>query len=168
MPLFPPPSPVPQIIDNEAASYTGNTSALTANTIYLWAFELSVPVIIVGMRWRNAATATGSTNMGIYTAAGNLVAGSDTGAVANAVNTTKTFTYGSPVVLQPGQYFLAISCNNGTDTFNALTPGFTDASRARRATNTLATGALPATTGAIVVLTSFAPAMAALVSGGLA
>jgi len=158
----------PQIIDNEVASYTLNTSALSANTVYLWAFELSTSVVITGMRFRNGTTATGATNLGIYTAAGNLVAGSDTGAQTDAVSTTKTATYATPVVLGPGQYFLALACNNATDTFNALTPAFTDASRAKRATNVLAAGALPATTGAIVINTSFAPALAALVSGGLA
>src|SRR5258708_2705457 len=110
----------PQIIDNEVASYTLNTSALSANTVYLWAFELLTNVTITGMRFRNGTTATGATNLGIYTAAGNLIAGSDTGAQTDAVSTTKTATYGSPVVLGPGQYFLALACNNATDTFNAL------------------------------------------------
>jgi hypothetical protein len=167
MPLFPPALPTPQIIDNEVATQTGSSQTAAANNVYLWAFELQSTTVIVGMRWRNAATAAGSTNMGIYTVAGNLVAGSDTGAVADVLNAVVSFTYATPVVLGPGQYFLAIACN-AADTFQGVSPLGANASRAKRATNNLAAGALPATTGVIISNPAIIPGMAALVSGGIA
>jgi len=163
-----PSAPAPQIIDNEVAALTGASSALAASNVYLWAFEITVPVVIVGMRWRNAATATGATNMGIYTAAGNFVAGSDTGAVTDVANAAVSFTYGTPLVLAPGQYYLALACNNGTDTFQGVSPLGANGSRAKKTTNNLAAGALPLTTGVIITNPSVAPAMSALVSGGIA
>src|SRR5258708_13650212 len=70
----------PQIIDNEVASSTLNTSALSANTVYLWAFELLTNVTITGMRFRNGTTATVATTLGIYTSAGNLIPATHTAA----------------------------------------------------------------------------------------
>ncbi len=156
--------PPPLIIDNEAACLTGASNAASVNIVYLYAFELLLPVSIVSMRYRCTATALGNTNTGIYTFAGNVVA--DTGPQANTANTTKTIVYGSPIALVAGRYFLALACD-AADTFQAISPTVTDASRAKRATNVLAAGALPLTTGVIVANTSFVPCMAALVSGGL-
>ena len=168
MPLFSPPLPIPQIIDNEVASLTGTvTNTASANTVYLWAFELYTGVTITGFRWRTGATGAGHTNCGIYTATGNLIAGSDTGATNDGVNTTTTATYVTAVTLSPGQYFIALACD-AADTFQAVGPAVTNNSRAKRATNVLAAGALPLTTGAIVANVAFVPGFAALISGGLA
>ncbi len=157
----------PLIIGSEVATLTGSSNAASANTVYLWAFELQVEVIITGFRWRNTATGGGATNCGIYTFAGNLVAGSDTGATNDGINTTTTATYATPLQLQPGQYFLALACG-ATDTFQSVSPTITNNARAKRATNALAAGALPLTTGTIVASSAFVPGFAALVSGGLA
>lgn len=168
MPLFTNP-PVPLIISTDAISFSGvSTGAAVANTVYLYAFELASPVTVVSARWRNGATAAGHTNMAIYTAAGDLVAGSDTGAQSNVANTETTFAYATAFKLGAGQYYMAIACD-ATDNYlaNTLSSSSQPITRARKATNTLAAGAMPSTLGALTSA-AFSPAMAFLVSGGLA
>src|SRR5947207_11028171 len=75
----------PAIIASEANTLAGGVAAtLTINVPFLYAFEVtgqSLPVHQV--RWRMGATAAGHSNMAIYTAAGAIVAGSDTGSIVN-------------------------------------------------------------------------------------
>lgn len=169
MPLFYPPV-APQFIGTEAAGLAGVlTITLNANGVYLYLFELQAPVTITGIKWRMGATVTGHTSMGIYTAAGNLVAGSDSGAQLNVASNSQTFTYGTAVFLPAGSYFLALACDNATDTYEGLTAptGGSIVSRHRLATNVLAAGALPATTGTILTAGTKVPGAALQVSGGI-
>lgn len=172
-PIYAPPPIPPALISNEIAGLTGNTGAISANTVYLYTFELQNGTLIVSVACRLSATATGTTNIGIYSyngslaAGANLVAGSDTGAKTNVANSTLLTTYASPIILGPGIYFLALSNNNGTDTYQTLSPNSTDLSRAKRATNVLAAGALPLTTGVIVSNVANAPGMCAHPFGGI-
>jgi hypothetical protein len=170
MPLFYAPVTTPMIIASEGAADAGGvTSTITINVPFLYAFEVSGQSLLVHqVRWRMGATTTGHTNMAIYTAAGNLVAGSDTGAVLNVANTTHTPAYGTDVLLGPGQYWLALASDNGTDTYGGISGILAriGATRHRQGTNLLAAGAMPATLGAITTSTNN-PFMALLPTGSL-
>ena len=169
MPLFLALPVAPLIICNDGASLSGSVSAtLTANRVYLYAFELQVSVTVLKARYRTGATTTGACNMAIYTFAGNLVAGTDTGAQTNVASTTTDFTY-TAFNLGPGQFYLALACNNGTDTILAtnLAGSLSAPSHERYAANALAAGAMPSTLGAITNNPDRCPGVALLLSGGL-
>ena len=170
MPLFYPPLTQPMIITSEAAAAAGGvTSTITINVPFLYAFEVSGQGLLIhSARWRIGATATGHTHMAIYTAAGNLVAGSDTGSIVNTANTTFTQNYGSDIFLPPGQYWLALASDNGTDTYGGISGLLAriGATRHRQGTNLLAAGAMPSTLGAITTSTNN-PFMALIPTGSL-
>jgi hypothetical protein len=141
------------IISNDPIATVGVAATMAGpGTPYLFAFELQVATPIHQVRWHMGATATGHTNIALYTGAGALVAGSDTGAQSNSASTTSTFTYATDVLLSPGQYWLAIACDNTTDTYEGITGMNTRISttRQRTGTNALAAGAMPLTLGTIV------------------
>lgn len=170
MPLFYAPVTTPMIIPSEAAAVGGGvTSTITINVPFLYAFEVSGQSLLIHqVRWRMGATATGHTNMAIYTATGNLVAGSDTGSIANAANTTFTQAYGTDVSLAPGQYWMALASDNGTDTYGGISGLLAriGSTRHRQGTNLLAAGAMPSTLGAITTSTNN-PFMALIPTGSL-
>src|SRR5260221_12935535 len=161
----------PQFIGTEPVGLAGAlTILLTANQVYLYLFEVPpTGITILGTKWRMGATIGGHTNMGIYTYAGNLVAGSDTGAQLNVANNSMAFTYATAITLGQGSYYIALACDNATDTFEGITAptGGSQISRHRAATNALAAGALPATTGTILTAGTKVPGAALQVSGGI-
>jgi hypothetical protein len=142
----------PSIISNDTSAYVGAvTKTETINTVNLWAFEIYATTVILGGSWYMGATVGGTSNMGIYTIGGAIVPGSDSGAITNLVSQLNSFTYATPVVLSPGQYLMGIASSNGTDTYLGTGAAVvTKNLRARRATNVLAAGALPLTTGTLV------------------
>src|SRR5260221_14466166 len=101
----------PQFIGTEPVGLAGAlTILLTANQVYLFLYELSAQEIITGVKWRMGATTTGHPNMGIYTYAGSLVSGSDTGAQLNIANTNQSFSFGAAITLVQGSYYIALAC----------------------------------------------------------
>jgi len=143
----------PAIIANDVTGLIAPNAnkTFTANGVFLYAFEVYASTVILGGSWYSGATATGNTNMGIYTVAGNLVSGSDSGAIANAASQIVSFTYTTPVTLSPGAYLMACSSSNGTDTYLGIGAPATDKNwRGRRTTNAMSAGALPLTTGTIL------------------
>jgi len=161
----------PQYLGVDMAAMNGAQNQTVAqNTVFLYEVEIQAPVAVTGFRYRAANAATGHVNGAIYTATGTLVPGSDTGQIANSSTTTNVvFTYANPVYLSPGIYFLAFASDSTTDTFIALTSqtGGQVLSRARTATNTLAAGAMPATTGTILANGTKIPAYSFPLSGGI-
>lgn len=161
----------PAIIATDAAISGGITTTCTINVPFLYAFEVpqGQTWIIHQVRWHMGATTTGHTNMAIYTAAGNLVAGSDTGSIVNSANTTQTPAYGTDVLLGAGQYYMALASDNGTDTYagHGTLANLSPISRYRIGTNLLSGGAMPATLGAIVNNPSSTPFMALIPTGSL-
>ena len=158
----------PVIISNEPANIGGNvTSTVTALAVLLYAFEIQASVSVTAARWHMGTTATGTANMAIYTAAGALVSGSDTGAVTNVASSDVTFTYTTPIPLAAGQYFMAFSSLNNTDTYlGHAAANSSPVYRGRKATNAQAAGAMPTTTGTIVA-TNLNVGCALILSGGL-
>lgn len=147
-----------------AVSVSGVMNA--ANEVDLFEFELSAQVTISGMRIRVTATATGTTDLGIYDVNGNLL--THTGAVANVASTTMTNNFAAAITLGPGVYYLAFCPSNNTDTYQRLAAltNVSTTSHYRRATTTGTAGVLPATTGAILAAVN-APMLSAVVVGGL-
>ncbi len=155
---------IDQGIGTDATSASG---VLAANNVYLFPFELSVGVTITGMRWRMAVTVTGTTDMGIYDASGNLLA--HTGVQTNVASNVNSANFASPLNLGPGRYYLALCPSNATDTYfrNAALGAANAIVRAYQGATAGTAGVLPNTTGAISFIQTF-PDMAALVSGGSA
>ncbi len=165
MPLFYPSVP-PDIIASDVTASGATSVTFTANHVYLTSFAVNVTTIIVATGWQCGSTAAGKTNMGIYTLSGNLVSGSDTGQVSNSTADVKS-TYATPIVLPPGQYFMALSPSSGSDDYLSRLGTATLQSRFRIATNVTSAGALPATTGALVT-TVYEPCIALFTQNGLA
>ena len=170
MPLFP---SLPQIPDAYLGSdalelsIANGAGTLTANQVYLLAVVVRVTETITGMRWHMTATATGHTDLGIYNSSGALI--DHTGATANVAGSTMTQALSNGnLSLSPGLYYIALTNDNGTDTYSkgsSLTaPGAV--SGARQATNA-ATGVLPATLGALLPPTGGWPLWCGMVQGGL-
>jgi hypothetical protein len=160
----------PLIICSEAANDVQSLTVTVSTGIeYLYAFKTDTPISVTAIRWDMGATATGKTNAGIYTLAGALVTGSDSGQQVNTASATNTFSYGgSPVYLPPGQYFIAIACTNGTDTYSGKTlANAYSTSNHRRATNSVSGTALNAATGGYTT-TTVCIACSLVLSGGLA
>src|SRR5260221_9950059 len=116
MPLFYPPVPTPQFIGTDSIGLAGAlTILLTANQVYLYLFEVPpTGMTILGTKWRMGATTTGHTSMGIYTYAGSLVSGSDTGAQLNVANNSQSFTYGTAVFFPARSYYISLAFYHST------------------------------------------------------
>jgi hypothetical protein len=167
MPLFYP-QVMPAIITDDGAYIVAPTSTtVTANTLYMRAFTVFSTTIVVAAGWNMGATATGKTNIAIYTLAGNLVSGSDTGQVSNVANSDVKSTYATAVTLAPGQYFVAFASSNSTDTYLARGSNADSKSSSYRvATNAVSAGAMPSTTGTLN-LSGIAPVVSLYTQNGL-
>ena len=145
---------------NSAAS----NGVLAANSVYLYVFELMAPVTVTSMRWRMGATATGTSDLGIYDGNGNLLG--HTGASTNTASTLMTVALtGGNLALSPGRYSLALCPSNATDTYFRANNMAQSVARCYIATNAGTAGVLPATTGAQTSTTA-CPVLAGIVSGG--
>lgn len=144
------------------------TTTYTANQVQCFSFDLQAPTVITGARWHMGATATGSTNVAIYTLSGGaLVSGSDTGAITNVANSDVSATYTTPISLAPGQYLAALASSNGTDTYMARNSGSANkAWHNRVATNTMSASVMPSTLGTLNATLSN-PSFCLLTQGGL-
>lgn len=158
----------PWLLYNEGVAAGSGSGILTANNVYLWAFTLNVPLTITGMRWKVTATATGTTDVGLYDVNGNLLA--HTGATANSANSTNSANFSSALALSPGRYYMAHCPSNSTDTYSRavlLIAGSNADTPSLLATNAGSAGVLPATTGGSSASAN-QPVMSCIVSGGLA
>lgn len=166
MPLFPPPLPIPLIIANDGIFPASGTGTFTANVVALWAFEVYAPCTATGMRCHGAATATGTVDMGIYDANGNLLG--HTGAVALVANSNNSNAFVANVSLSVGRYFMALCPSNSTDTYNRVSSfGTTNPLMpVLQANNAGTAGVLPNTTGGFVAANA-SPAMSVILVGGI-
>lgn len=161
---------VAQYLGVDIAAMAGAQNVvLSAGSIYCYEFELRDSVIVTGLKYRAGNVAAGHVNAAIYTQAGNIVSGSDTGSITNNSTTTNvSFSYPTSFMLGPGVYWLAFAADSSTDTFIVLSPqtGGSLMSKARIATNTLAAGAMPLTLGALSSVVKM-PAFSFPLSGGI-
>jgi hypothetical protein len=146
----------------------GTTGVAVANTVYVIAVTVRGTTTISNMRTHVGSTATGHTDMGLYDVNGNQLA--HTGAVVNVASTPNTNALiGGNYTLSPGNYYLAMCCDNSTDTYSRMnTLGVPGAlSTTRFATNTGTAGVLPATLGTILAPNGPIPVFCAVAVNGL-
>ncbi len=118
-----------------SGSVFGGLSSITSRstatgTIYYMPFYVCRTTTYTAIGIYIAATAAGNSNMCIYADSGNSaptgspLAGSTSGSVANATNTATTFTFSSPITLDTGLHWLAVTVS-GTNTIegNATSSG---------------------------------------------
>lgn len=126
--------------------------AFVDELIYFFPFRIYEPAVAVKMSYVVGATAAGNVDLGIYDSQGNLIV--STGLTAQGtINTLQELDI-TDTLLNPGQYFMAIKCTDGTGTAflttqvdeNALAnrPVYTEAGGAGAALPTTATLALSA------------------------
>ena len=114
------------------------------------------------------ATTTGTTDMGVYDANGNLLA--HTGATTNTASTNMSQAFsGGNLALGPGQYFMALCPSNSTDTYLAVTSTSRQApvTRNRLGVTAGTSGVLPSTSGGYSDGPSRTPGMSLTILNGL-
>lgn len=91
----------------------------TANKALYFPFVVEEPITITQLGWLNGGTVSGNVDAGIYDYP-TYTKQISTGSVAQATINTPQITDVADTPLQPGQYYLAISCDNTTATFFRL------------------------------------------------
>ena len=149
MPLFlqVPPAPL-ALYDGEIASQA-TASALVANTAYLVGVTLLAPAVLTNMRVRCNAGGNGHYDVGLYDATGangapnNLLthAAATASSLATSSATLTPALIGGNLALSPGRYWLALWCDNATDTWSKVASSNTNVTIVQSGTNA---GPLPA------------------------
>lgn len=131
MPLYPPPTgkPSPFLLGTFSQECLGDAAASgkagvasnvypAANLALFFPFTLTETRTFTGVIWENGTVAAGNVNAAIYDLTGTVIAGSTIGSVAQAgTSVSQKKAFASPVVVPPGQYFLAFASSDGTATF---------------------------------------------------
>lgn len=96
-----------------------------ANRAIFVPFALSSPYLVRKVWWANGATVAGNVDVGVLTPGGALLLNAGTTAMAG-VTTIQSVTLGTPVLLSPGQYYMAMEASSTSTSFgrNALTADF--------------------------------------------
>jgi hypothetical protein len=166
------PITLPLSLNNEGLEASSViTSALVANTVYLYAFVVSVPIALSGAKWETglAVLGSGGTDVGIYSFAGTLLV-HFAAVVQNVASSIMSGNFATnPYTLAPGQYFMAYCVSDATDLIRLAVPtaGTVAESGARKATNNGTAGVLPPTTGGYGAPPGKFPAFSLTVVGGL-
>jgi hypothetical protein len=103
-------------------SSSGSTPASVvwpaANQALYVPFTVSDRVTFTRAHWYNGATASGNVDVGIYNEAAARLC--STGAVAQGtINVVQTAAFTASVALNPGRYYMAMSCSSATATMFA-------------------------------------------------
>lgn len=135
--------------------------AVTANTVYVYKILIPVAVTIAKITFRATGVASSHASAGIYSADGNTLI-LDGGAQDTAATAYKVSTFGSPVTLPAGFYFLAVTTDTSTASLFGVVMTATMVNTLNNAqvqvgtaTNASAAGVLPATLGALTGATNF-------------
>lgn len=123
---------------------TTTTSAYpSANLGYYIPIALPAPFKVSTMFWLNGTSVAGNVDVGIYSSNGTLLVSQ--GPVAQAgTSTVQFFILGTPIRLDPGAYYLALSCSSTSGNFrtSSLTA---EAGRIMGLAQQASVGTLPAT-----------------------
>lgn len=85
----------------------------TANLAYFYPFTLKYPYVVKKVWWGNGTAVNGTTDVGIYSVGGTLLTSS--GATTQAgTSVIQSVTLGTPYLLTPGSYYMAMSASTGT------------------------------------------------------
>lgn len=159
------PPPKPWVLTDPGVTAASAGGALNgANQVSVLLVTVEVQVTITGMRYRASGTPTGNTQLGVYDINGNLLGSTASGAVV-ASTTPQTVNLSANVALPPGRYYLAIWQSLNTDNFFRVT-GQIGVLPGQLLSGTFA-GGLPATITIGNLSNNVAPAIAAVISGGL-
>lgn len=94
----------------------------TANTAYISAFQVNVAMTVSSAVWA-VGTSSGSAQIGIYDASGNLLASTAATAVTGAAGKV-VWPLSAAVTLYPGvKYYAAFVADNNTVTVQGISPG---------------------------------------------
>lgn len=120
--------PVISSVAREATAHmdnsVGGTSAVWpgTNSAYLVPFAMRSPYLVRRVWWANGSgTITGNVDVGIYTLSGTLLVSSGATAQANA-SVIQSVALGTPFLLGPGSYYMAMSSSSATATFFHFAP----------------------------------------------
>lgn len=86
-----------------------------SNNAYFVPLVLPVPFLLKTVWWTNGGTAAGSLDCGVYTAGGTLLASCGS-TVQVGTNVVQSVALGTPVLLQPGSYYMALAASLNTTT----------------------------------------------------
>jgi hypothetical protein len=109
-----PPPPPPWAL-YEGDSGAGAQGVLATATAYFVPVYSQGPATLTAIRWRTSGTPTGTTDVGVYDANGNLL-GHLAAPVANVAG-VQSATLPTPINIKQGRYYLAIWASNATDTY---------------------------------------------------
>lgn len=140
---------------SSAASSGANTSA---NNCYFYPLAINAPYLVRKVWWHNGATVAGNVDVGVFsgdpTTPAKLFSSGST--AQSGASVTQSVSLGTPYLLTPGSYYLAISISSTTATF--LRQGITVGVGAQFGCGEVAsTFPLPATATLIGLLHIFVP-----------
>lgn len=93
-----------------------------ANLAVFIPFALRTPYLVKRLWWANGATANGNVDCGIYSAGGTLL--TSTGSTAQSgTAVVQSVALGTPLLLSPGAYYMALASSSTTATFIQATNG---------------------------------------------
>jgi hypothetical protein len=153
-------------VGNFEIAANGVAGVLAANNVYLWVFDILVSMTVVSVRCRASGVPTGTVDMGVYDANGNLL--DSTGAIATVAGANTNPLLLGNLFLSPGTYQIGLCPSNAVDTYFRLSgaANLTTNPPCRLAIGTGSAGVLPSGTGGSNLAT-ICPAMCLIPLGGL-
>lgn len=130
----------------------------TANMARFVPFHLDAPYLVNRVWWANGATVAGNVDCGIYSESGRLLASIGSTVMAGAT-TIQSAALGTPLLLMPGRYYMALASSSTTATFQSLNLPATYAGKVMGVAQQSAALPLPAT---FTLATLASPAIAVI------
>jgi hypothetical protein len=119
-------------------------------------FRLSLPQTLTMIGWRNGTAVSGNVDAGVYTGTTKIIS---TGATAQAGTSAVQSVAVTDTILGPGEYLMALCCDNTTAAFSRYAPAqavFLRFMGIRRQTGITT---LPATTSLVSATAAYIPLM---------
>lgn len=89
-----------------------------ANRALYVPFFIHSPFLVRRLFWLDGAVLSGNVDIGLYTEQGRrLVSSGSTAQSGGTINTIRALTLGTPLVLTPAIYYMAMACDNVTSQF---------------------------------------------------
>lgn len=93
----------------------------SANRAIYVPFTLAAPYLVQKFWWCNGSAVAGNVDCGVLTGDGTLLASAGSTAQAGT-STLQSVAIGTPLLLLPGSYYMALAASSATATFLAPTP----------------------------------------------
>ncbi len=85
----------------------------SANLAIYVPFRIWSPYLVNTLWWANGTATNGNTDVGIYSVGGTLITSAGSTA-QTTVSTIQKVALGTPIVLSPGSYYMAMAASTGT------------------------------------------------------